>query len=308
MSSGTGSSSQPPEAAVLCIDLGTTRCKIAVVQVVGDSVGSVAPTTVMESAAFLRGVGAYEEFGDELARRGANIEQPSAGLAVAFPVPISHLAGGTEPPGMSWPRGVHTIEEQLGRRFGSPRVTMLNDAVAFALGSIQREPSGEASGRTLYLTLGMDFGGAIAEPSIGYVTPAELNVLLRGTVWPNGHRGSPAQILMEQPYVRTDGREWDAEARRGFGELTGWVAGEVSKRRAVEAVVLGGGRANIVDVDDVGRGMRAVGATPPPIRIDGRDESALAGAAFAWVTRYVQRRPLAEIIAEPWAQSNSRGR
>jgi hypothetical protein len=301
-STGTPSS-HSGESLVLCVDLGGTRCRIAAAHVAGDTPSSLEAVHSLEHHHFITGVDGIAQLAEELARHTEAADRPITGLALCLPAAIFHLAGGLEPPGMSWPRRIGAIEDQLGERLGVPRVTVLNDAVAFGLGCVCFDAGESVSGRTLCLTLGTNFGCALVERSIGHVTPVEANRVLSGLVWPNGHRGSPAQVLRGLPFERTDAREWDSQSQRSFGELVGWVAGELNQRRSCGGIMLGGGRANIVDPGDVETGMAAVGVAPLPIICDGRDETALLGAASAWATRYLQARPLAEIIAEPLARA-----
>ena len=92
-----------------------------------------------------------------------------------MPVAVSYLMGGMEPVGMTWPRSIRGLEEQVGRRFGTEQVIVVNDAVAFALGAIRDDPRARTWPRPVP---DARHGLRLRHPAgDGYVSPSELNTL-----------------------------------------------------------------------------------------------------------------------------------
>lgn len=272
---------------MLAVDTGLSRCKLGMV-----SGASVSRLSIIEDVwpRFFSD-GGYARLCAHLVETiRVDAARKPEGLALAIPLTVDYardvvgsgwLAG--------WPSRVRQMEDWLVEEGGLPTV-VLNDAVAFALGSLPLATEyGPQS--TVCLTVGTNFGGALLH-GVSIAQPLDLNELLAHTIWPNGLSGFPSRLMRWQEQQPLEERE--------YGRITGWVIGRLQQHTRSLPVVLGGGRTRSILVDDVLRGIREVGADAVSVRLDANERVALVGAARLWSEVVEHRRPIAEMIRDQW--------
>jgi hypothetical protein len=271
--------------SILCVDLGSTNCKLGFVAEVGGSVGQ---QSVVPSAPFLEpnGHAALCTHLKPFARGGRL--SPPIGLALALPFEVdyrrnwiaSNWRGG-------WPDSVLGVEASLMDELGL-RCVVLNDAVAFALGCPpMRFDTGPQA--NLCLILGTYFGCAVLK-STGTVQPVEVDYCLPHYAWPSGALGSPTAVLNRHRQQNPD----DAQA---YGRLVGWLIGALQTKFGKLPVVLGGGHIKSVRIEDVTLGIQDAGGSDVDVRIETDYLAGLKGAAHLWREVIEGRRPIQEVVA-----------
>lgn len=273
-------------AAILCVDLGSTNCKSALVDLT--PAGSASQQSATPSLPFfeMNGYSSFCVFAGKLTR--PDQPSPPVGLALAIPFEVdyqrnfvaSNWRGG-------WPDNVRGLEASLEDEVGLPCV-VLNDAVAFALGCSPDRPESGPQSR-LCLTLGTYFGCALLKSSAS-VQPVEVDDCLRHHTWPDGRSGSPTAILRFH-------RQQHPNDERAYSRFVGWLIGALQPRLGRLPVILGGADARSVRLDEVAAGIRETGGGAVEVRVEADYLVALLGAARLWDEVVQRRRPIGEVIA-----------
>jgi hypothetical protein len=288
-----------PTATVYCLDAGQTTWKVAAAR-------------IQESAAVLgavrRGPSGRPYFGcrngysrciSDLVEPARTLTGPESleGIACAVPFRIDYDTGRLDSEGRAgWPERIEQLETTIHRALGVERIVVLNDAVAYALGHRQQNPSTDMLPSTLYLTLGTFVGAVWSPANASVLHPIEVRLLLPQQWWPNGTRQSPSAMLSELPFLGREASSWTTEEAADYSHRIGWVVGAMLATLPAERVVFGGGRSYRLDLSALAQGVSELGATVPQSAVAPQDELALLGAAAAWAHRYFRASPLSALI------------
>ena len=165
---------------------------------------------------------------------------------------------------------------------------VLNDAVAFALGCpVMRVEAGPQT--VLCLTLGTYFGCALLRSS-ATVQPVEVDDCLPNFAWPGGVSGSPTAALHFH-------KQRNSKDDQAYSQLVGWLIGALQRELGRLPVVLGGGGARSVQIEQVLLSIPETGGASVDVRVEADNLTGLAGAARLWQEVVERRRPIQELVA-----------
>jgi len=185
-----------------------------------------------------------------------------------------------------WPDTIRGLEASVADDVGLPCL-VLNDAVAFALGCpVMRVEAGPQT--VLCLTLGTYFGCALLRSS-ATVQPVEVDDCLPNFAWPGGVSGSPTAALHFH-------KQRNSKDDQAYSQLVGWLIGALQRELGRLPVVLGGGGARSVQIEQVLLSIPETGGASVDVRVEADNLTGLAGAARLWQEVVERRRPIQEVV------------
>jgi hypothetical protein len=218
-----------------------------------------------------------------------------AALSLGGPIdyPDSYDVGGPRlvDPG-AWPKSLSALQTAVQTATGLARVTVVNDAVAFAYGVA---PNSKSAHDALCLTLGTAIGAATVagrgplDPPTS-ILPLEVHSFSRH--WPCCFSGSPHQLAGRAffSYAR-DETDWDLEEiGRQFTLRVNWMIQALRDAVPFRTVVLGGGRSPWIDP----RHLLPDVTVADPDRTSGN-----VGASAAWYWQHHHGMPPQAIVSAP---------
>jgi hypothetical protein len=288
-----------PIATVYCLDAGQTTWKVATARIQESAAVLGAVRRGPSGKPYFSCKNGHSRFISDLVEPARILtgRESLEGIAGAVPFRIDYGTGRLDSEGRAgWPERLDQLETSFRRALGVERIVVLNDAVAYALGHRQQNPSTDVAPSTLYLTLGT-FVGAVWSPAHASVLhPIEVRLLLPQQWWPNGTRQSPSAMLSELPFLGREASSWMTEEAADYSHRIGWVVGAMLATLPAERVVFGGGRSYRLDLSALMQGVSELGAKIPQCIVAPQDELALLGAAAAWAHRYIRELPLSSLI------------
>lgn len=282
---------------VATVEVGKSRTKSVVVELSRPPVLVKTPSVL--DTVEISGRNAFSHVPAVLARLVTDAGGPLDGAALSLGGPIDYLAGSCDVvgPGLAepgaWPESLRALESAIASASGLARVTVVNDAVAFAYGVAWNSASADDS---LCLTLGTGIGAttltsrAQLEPPTA-ILPIELYAFRRH--WPCCFSGTPHELAGSAFFRHARTTDWDVdEIARQFTRRVNWLIEALHDAVSFGGVVVGGGRSSWIDTEHL---------LPDVTIADPNSASGNVGAAAAWYWEHRHGLAPRAIVSAPSA-------
>lgn len=283
---------------LLCVELGHRRCKVALVEIGVEnrtvSISIPKNLEIVPSDPFLNQKG-FEAFIELLLKTQNSSTAKIDGLALSLSCPTSSEKGtiDTTHSLVGWSRN---IQEVLHQKIGYDCILVVNDAVAFALGSRNNDQIiNDLQLPVLAITLGGGIGSSIIQKKKPFVIPYEVGDIWK--VWENGFEGNP-HMLAGHGFFDWASREtnWETEEiKSNFSRRLAWIINATREQKCnfqFNSVIIGGGNAAYIDQSEVSRNLQK----PCKLRLSRLPEVSLCGAAKLWVDHFHYGQSLSDLV------------
>lgn len=278
-----------PSVKIATLSLGHTTCVFGLVDTSMGKFQVVKPPEFLTNEFFGKRGFDFLLFVISLFISGTNID----GISLSLPCEVIYTEEGDPQLHTHWTGWPSNPISELRESLGVRRISVINDAVAFALGCIfEFDKIKEFSFPILCLTLGTGIGCAILQKSDKGPKIKAIELYKIRKWWSVGFEGNPHQLAGAEffNYVRNH-TNWDLEETKGqFSLRIALIIEELKNKFYFNSVLLRGGRTPFVNLSDISKKISK------PVKIIRTRDVVLRGTAYSWVLSFSWKKRLSEFI------------